>query len=87
MMNWTKQGECTQRPGETLVGIEQEGFGIVCAVIDYEGDSVCRILRAVNAYDDLLEACKSALVGIGGDDASQAEAWEKVNAAINKAEA
>lgn len=60
-MAWIEQGTCSQRPGETLVGIEQEGFGMVCAVLDYEGESVHRILRAVNAYDELLAACKELL--------------------------
>jgi len=59
MSKWIEQGECTQRPGETLVAIEQEDFGIVCAILDYEGESVYRILRAMNAYDAMLAALKS----------------------------
>ena len=49
------------RDGESLVLIEQEDFGAVCGVLDIEGESVYRILRAVNAYDDLLAACKALL--------------------------
>lgn len=60
-MAWIEQGTCNQRPGETLVGIEKEGFGMVCAVLDYEGESVYHILRALNAFDDLLAACKGLL--------------------------
>lgn len=58
MSKWIEQGTCNQRPGETLVAIEQEGFGIVCAVLDYEGESVYRILRAMNSHDELLEALR-----------------------------
>ena len=57
MTTWIEQGQHNPLPGDTLTAIEQEGFGTVCAVLDYEGESVYRILRAVNCHDDLLAAC------------------------------
>ncbi len=86
MIKWIEMGPHNPRPDDALTAIEQEGFGIVCAVLDYEGESVYRILNAVNAHDELLEACIAAMNGIGGDEASQAEAMQKLRAAIAKAE-
>jgi hypothetical protein len=57
---WTEAGTMISRDGEPLTLIEQEGFGTVCGILDIEGESVFRILRAVNAHDDLLEALKEA---------------------------
>ena len=62
MTTWIEQGQHNPLPGDTLTAIEQEGFGTVCAVLDYEGESVYRILRAVNAHDDLLEALRTAAI-------------------------
>jgi len=90
-MAWIEQGTCNQRPGDTLVGIEQEGFGMVCAVLDYEGESVHRILRAVNAYDELLAACKlaihyadQAILG-GGPVRDDGDVMRAIRAAVEKA--
>ena len=60
MTKWIEMGRHTPRPDDTLTAIEQEGFGIVCAVLDYEGESVYRILNAVNAHDELLRALKDS---------------------------
>ena len=59
MSKWFEQGVHNVLPGDKLVAIEQEDFGIVCAVLDYEGESVYRILRAMNACDAMLAALKS----------------------------
>jgi hypothetical protein len=89
-MSWIEQGTCNQRPGEQLVAIEQEGFGIVCAVLDYEGESVYRILRAMNSRDALLEACKG-LLSLISDHAAATMLSEQfshpdvVNAAVDSA--
>jgi len=47
-------------PGEKLVKIEQHGFGVVCAIVDYEGESIYRICQAVNCHRELLAALRDA---------------------------
>lgn len=85
-MAWIEQGTCNQRPGETLVGIEKEGFGMVCAVLDYEAESVYHILRALNAFDDLLAELKYA-VEVAEEGLPLGSEWQKIaRAAITKAE-
>ena len=61
---WHEQGTYHPKDGDTLTAIEQEGFGIVCAVLDIEGESVYRILRAFNSHAELLEACKAAMLAL-----------------------
>ncbi len=56
MTKWMEMGRHNPRPDDHLTAIEQEGFGIVCAVLDHEGESVYRILNAVNTHDGLLGA-------------------------------
>ena len=56
MTKWIEMGRHNPRPDDTLTAIEQEGFGIVCAVLDIEGEAVYHILNAVNAHDELLRA-------------------------------
>lgn len=84
MTTWHEQGTHTPKPTDKLTAIEQDGFGIVCAVLDYEGESVYRILRAVNAYDELLSLCDSALRALHEDDFPMLR--EELRAAIAKAE-
>lgn len=50
---WIEQGEHKALPGDTLTAIEQVDFGIVCAILDYEGESVYRILNAINTAEPL----------------------------------
>lgn len=89
---WTDAGTMIPRDGEPLVLIEQEGFGTVCGILDIEGESVYRILRAVNACDDLLAACRlavgyadQAVLG-GGPVRDDGEVMRAIRAAIAKAE-
>ena len=89
MTTWIEQGQHNPLPGDTLTAIEQEGFGTVCAVLDYEGESVYRILRAVNAYDDLLEACRAVLSSLQWEEKRSGttyNGYEELAAAVAKAE-
>ena len=86
---WIELGAVNLLPGETLRAIEQEGFGVVCAVVDYEGESVFRILRAINGHDDLLEACKAMSACCGPADGWNGETNRcllLIEAAIAKAQ-
>ena len=42
------------------VAIEQKDFGVITEVVDLEGESVYRILRAMNSREEMLEALKEA---------------------------
>ena len=42
------------------VAIEQKDFGVIAEVVDLEGESVYRILRAMNSHDDLMHAVQAA---------------------------
>ena len=55
---WYEMGLANLVPGDKLVRIEEHGFGVVCAIVDYEGESIYRICQAMNCHRDLLTACK-----------------------------
>ena len=74
------------------VAIEQKDFGVIAEVVDLEGESVYRILRAMNSYADMLHALKM-LRGVR-DWAKEHNKitilqccdWSLIDAAIAKAE-
>ena len=86
---WIEAGTHNALPGDKLTAIEHNGFGIVCAILDHEGESVYRILRAVNAHDDLLAALIRLREWVrhpGEDDGPENEAViEQAEVAIAKA--
>jgi hypothetical protein len=62
--------------------IEQKGFGVIGHIIDLEGETAYRILRAMNDRDELLEA----LENLENDDGGIPDhAWKMVQAAIARA--
>ncbi len=89
MIKWIEMGQHTPRPDDALTAIEQEGFGIVCAVLDYEGESVDRILNAVNTHDELLEACRTLLSSLQWEEKRSGttyHGYEDLIEAVAKAE-
>jgi hypothetical protein len=89
MTKWIEMGPHDPRPDETLTAIEQEGFGIVCAVLDCEGESVYRILNAVNTHDELLAECRTLLSSLQWEEKRSGttyHGYEDLIEAVAKAE-
>lgn len=79
---WYEQGQ--RYSAEPLTVIEQEGFGLVCAILDIEGESVYRILQAMNAHDDLV-AIASEIATDSRVDLIDSERRIRLYSAIHKA--
>jgi uncharacterized heparinase superfamily protein len=81
-----------EAPPVQAVAIEQKDFGVIAEVVNLEGESVFRILRAMNSYADMLHSLKM-LRGVR-DWAKEHNKitilqccdWSLIDAAIAKAE-